>query len=277
MALTIKMRIDENPEHSYVFSTGDGGQIELIPLSVVQNGEYRPAEANQAFNLVTVNVPTPVVESLNITENGTFTSESGHVWNVVNVNVEPLLEAVSRTITENGTYTITPSEGYDGINQIMLNIDVPTGGGGDVVTVYKRISPSVNGDVFTVDLSEDAPQGKDFIGFILRPGRSTWQNIANGSGRNSMVYYAVTRDIDDNTKWFKCWLYKGSTTQMTTPTSGGIRGPLLDTAYPTPPASVVAYDSVNKSIKLFAKMFSDTSANYGFASYCPYELFAFYK
>lgn len=57
MALTIKMRIDENPEHSYIFSTGDGGQIELIPLSVVQNGRYE-AEKGKAFNLVTVDVPT---------------------------------------------------------------------------------------------------------------------------------------------------------------------------------------------------------------------------
>ena len=87
MSLTIKMRIDENPEHSYIFSTGDGGQIELIPLSVVQNGRYE-AEEGKAFNLVTVNVPETMLETLNITENGTFTSDSGHAWNVVNVNVE---------------------------------------------------------------------------------------------------------------------------------------------------------------------------------------------
>lgn len=126
MALTIKMRIDEQPEHSYVFSTGDGGQIELIPLSVVQNGVYSPSQPNQAFNLVTVEVPEPVVEQLNITANGTY-EQSGIVYDVVTVNVQPILEAVTRSFTENGTYTIEPTEGYDGISGASVVVNVPSG------------------------------------------------------------------------------------------------------------------------------------------------------
>lgn len=128
MALTIKMRIDEQPEHSYVFSTGDGGQIELIPLSVVQNGSYTP-EVGKAYNLVTVNVPETELEHLNITANGTYTAEDGRAYDVVTVNVEPLLEAVTRTYTENGTYTIEPSEGFDGIERATLTVNVSGGGG----------------------------------------------------------------------------------------------------------------------------------------------------
>lgn len=276
MALTIRMRIDENDEHSYYYATGDGTQIELIPLVVNANGEYVPAEG-KAYNRVTVTVPETELETLVVDANGTYNAPDGKAYNVVKVNVQSVLEAVTRSYTENGTYTIEPSEGYDGISGVTINIDVPTGGGGDVVTVYKRFSPSVNGEVFTIDLSTEAPQDKRLVGFIIRPGNATWKNIANGGGRNNLIYYVVTSDYDDNTRWYKCWMYKGTTTTMTTPSSGGTRGPLLDTPYITPPASAVAYDPANKLIKFYAKVFSDTSTDYGFASYCPYELFAFYK
>lgn len=144
MALTIKMRIDENPEHSYVFST-DGGQIELIPLSVIQNGNYS-APDGKAYNLVSVNVPVPMIESLNITENGTYTAEDGHAYDVVTVNVEPLLELVTRSITENGTYTIEASEGYDGISRATVTVNVAGGGGGgsnDFIPAsgYRSVTP----------------------------------------------------------------------------------------------------------------------------------------
>lgn len=125
MALTIRMRIDEQDEHSYVFSTGDGGQIELIPLSVVQNGSYT-APDGKAYNIVTVNVPETELEHLNITANGTYTAEDGTAYDVVTVNVQPILEAVTRSYTENGTYTIVPSEGKDGISGVTVDVNVPT-------------------------------------------------------------------------------------------------------------------------------------------------------
>ena len=128
MALTIKMRIDEQPEHSYVFSTGDGGQIELIPLSVVKNGSYT-APDGKAYNIVTVNVPDTELEHLNITANGTYTAKDGTAYDVVTVNVEPILESVTRSYTENGTYTIEPSEGNYGIERATITVNVPTGGG----------------------------------------------------------------------------------------------------------------------------------------------------
>ena len=144
MALTIKMRIDEQPEHSYVFST-DGGQIELIPLSVIQNGNYS-APDGKAYNLVSVNVPVTILDELNITENGTYTAEDGHAYDVVTVNIEPLLEIVSRSITENGTYVIDPSEGYDGIERATITVNVSGGGGGgsnDFIPAsgYRSVTP----------------------------------------------------------------------------------------------------------------------------------------
>lgn len=124
MALTIKMRIDEQPEHSYVFST-DGSEVVLIPLSVIQNGSY-PAPEGYAYNLVSVNVPSTILDELNITANGTYTAEDGHAYDVVTVNVEPLLEEVTRSYSANGTYTIQPSEGYDGIEDAVITVAVPS-------------------------------------------------------------------------------------------------------------------------------------------------------
>lgn len=38
--------------------------------------------------------------------------------------------SMNRSITSNGTYTYTPSSGYDGISDITITVNVPTGGGG---------------------------------------------------------------------------------------------------------------------------------------------------
>ena len=124
MSLILKMQINEQPENQYVFSTGDGGEIELIPLSVVANGSYS-APDGKAYNLVTVNVPDTELESLNITENGTYNAPDGKAYNVVTVNVQPILEAVSRTYSANGTYTIAPSAGKDGLSGVTVVVDVP--------------------------------------------------------------------------------------------------------------------------------------------------------
>lgn len=123
MGLTIKMRIDEHPEHTYVYSTGDDGHIELIPLSVVANGHYAPDDG-YGYSYVDVDVPEPVIETLNITENGTYTAE-GKVWNVVTVDVAPLLESVTKYYDTNGTYSFTPSAGKDGISDVTVTVDVP--------------------------------------------------------------------------------------------------------------------------------------------------------
>ena len=159
MALVLKMQIDDKQEHQYIFSTGDDGTIELIPLNVVVNGSY-PAPEGKAFNLVTVSVPEITLEQLNVhqsgtytapsgtaydvvtvdipeyvldaltaTENGTFEPESGHVYNRVVVNVpptEPDIQTKSVTYTANGTYTVNKDAGFDGMSSVTVTVNVPT-------------------------------------------------------------------------------------------------------------------------------------------------------
>lgn len=123
MSLILKMQINDQSENKYIFST-ENGEIELIPLSVISNGEYTPEEGT-AFNKVTVSVPETVIEQMNITANGTYEASSGHAYDVVTVNVQPILDILVDTVNENGTYVYEPEEGYDGLEEVCVTVSVP--------------------------------------------------------------------------------------------------------------------------------------------------------
>ena len=94
----------------------------LETLNVTENGTYTPESGVDGFDKVNVNVPTPVIESKSITENGTYTAPSGvDGYSPITVDVPiptPVIE--SKNITENGTYT-APS-GVDGYSPITVNV-----------------------------------------------------------------------------------------------------------------------------------------------------------
>lgn len=53
----------------------------------------------------------------------------------------PSLQSKSVTYTANGTATITPDEGYDGLNSVDVTVNVSGGGVEDTVTVTLPIGP----------------------------------------------------------------------------------------------------------------------------------------
>ena len=63
-----------------------GSSIEIESLSVTENGTYT-AQENKAYTPVSVNVPQTTIESLSVTENGTYTAASGKAFSPVTVNV----------------------------------------------------------------------------------------------------------------------------------------------------------------------------------------------
>ena len=103
----------------------------LESLSITDNGTYTPESGVDGYNSVSVNVPKEHhnVTSKSITANGTYNSTGDEVWNSVEVNVpEKTLntKSITRTYTANGQYNIATPDGYDGISDVNLTVNVAT-------------------------------------------------------------------------------------------------------------------------------------------------------
>lgn len=118
------LNVDENG--TYTPQTGfDGfGEVNVnIPapvlddINITENGEYNPV--NDGFSKVTVDIPDPILDDINITENGNYVSEHDGFNNVTVAVPDKPLE--TKNITENGTYT--PSQGKYGFSKV--NVAVP--------------------------------------------------------------------------------------------------------------------------------------------------------
>ena len=123
------------------------GNVPVVDtLSVVENGTYTPPSGVTGFDTVTVNVPDipPDLETLTAVENGTYLpSEGKDGFSEVVVNVPdtpPVLETL--TATQNGNYT--PSQGKDGFSEVTVNVQ----------PVLQSLSVSENG-VYTPSTGYD--------------------------------------------------------------------------------------------------------------------------
>ena len=72
-------------------------------------------------------------KTVNVTQNGTQTITPSQGYDAIdeltiNASVQPSLQSKSYSFTQNTTTTLTPEQGYDGFSSIGLNINVPTGG-----------------------------------------------------------------------------------------------------------------------------------------------------
>ena len=123
------LKVTENGIYNGLFKQvdvnvqGGGKEPVLETLNVKDNGTYRPNTGVDGFDIVEVNIPKEIhnVTSKSITENGVYNSEGNDVWNEVSVNVpsrEPVLFSLS--VIDNGTYT--PERGVDGYNSVEVNV-----------------------------------------------------------------------------------------------------------------------------------------------------------
>ena len=102
---------------------GGGKEPVLETLNVKDNGTYRPNTGVDGFDIVEVNIPKEHhnVVSKSITANGVYNSEGDDVWNEVSVNVperQPVLDSLS--VNANGTYN-APST-IDGYDTVEVNV-----------------------------------------------------------------------------------------------------------------------------------------------------------
>ena len=123
------LKVTENGIYNGLFKQvdvnvqGGGKEPVLETLNVKDNGTYRPNTGVDGFDIVEVNIPKERhnVTSKSITENGVYNSDGDDVWNEVTVNVperQPVLDSLS--VTDNGTYT--PESGVDGYNSVEVNV-----------------------------------------------------------------------------------------------------------------------------------------------------------
>ena len=68
-------------------STGGGEEPVLETLSITENGTYTPPSGVDGYDEVNVNVPLTTIESISITENGTYTAPSGKAYSPIVVDV----------------------------------------------------------------------------------------------------------------------------------------------------------------------------------------------
>ena len=123
------LKVTENGIYNGLFKEvdvnvqGGGKEPVLETLNVKDNGTYRPNTGVDGFDIVEVNIPKEHhnVVSKSITANGVYNSDGNDVWNEVSVNVpsrEPVLFSLS--VIDNGTYT--PESGVDGYNIVEVNV-----------------------------------------------------------------------------------------------------------------------------------------------------------
>ena len=113
---------------------GSGGSSKppvLEELNVTDNGTYIPSTGVDGFNPVNVDVqPNLQTKSVEITANGQSTivadSEYYGLESVgLNVNVQPNLQTKSININENGQSTVVADSSFDGLESVDINVNVP--------------------------------------------------------------------------------------------------------------------------------------------------------
>lgn len=100
-------------------------------ITITDNGAYHydaQAEGYDGYSIVdiTVNVPEPVLNPIEIFQNGEYVPDEGvDGFNKVVVNVpDPQLIAISKEYNENGNYTIDVPTNFDGISGVEVEVNV---------------------------------------------------------------------------------------------------------------------------------------------------------
>ena len=96
-------------------------------------------------------VPSIIVDSLSVTDNGTYTAELNHAYNPVSVNVQPPLQSKNITPSEMAQ-TISPDEDYYGLSEVEIGAISSTYIGSGVPTkVAATYTPTTTDQTIAAD------------------------------------------------------------------------------------------------------------------------------
>lgn len=175
---------------------------ELVDVTITENGTYNHT-GEYGYDEVTVEVPDPVLQTLNATANDTYTPSAGvDGYNEVVVNVQPNLTTLNAT--QNTTYTPTsPVQGYD---EVVVNV-----------------TPNLQNKSINANGSYTADQGYDGLGTVtVNVSSAVWPDYLTAT-------YFVSEpsnsfEILNNTNNVSGWRFKGASTWESPATSITVTG-----------------------------------------------------
>lgn len=139
--------------YPYVDDIQTGTTPVLDTLNVSTNGTFTPPAGTDGYDEVIVNVPqSATLGTKSITANGTYSASSDNLdgYSQVTVNVPqvaPTHQSKSITITTNGTQTVSPDTGYDYLDSVEVTTNVQQSQ--ETVDIY-------------IDLYSSTVQGRQF-------------------------------------------------------------------------------------------------------------------
>ena len=138
--LDVDIQIDPTPYYNEGFRDGIADQkAKLDSIDISANGTYN---SEDGYNNVRVNIDTEPfynegyemgvadqkaqLTSIDITSNGTYENPDGYKTVNVDVGIIPNFQDKEVILTDNGEYSITPDEGYDGLDEVKVTVELDT-------------------------------------------------------------------------------------------------------------------------------------------------------
>ena len=116
----VTVKVGTTSDDDSVTSVTGTREIPSGSVNITSNGTHDVTSYESAV----VNVPETTINSLSVTDNGTYTAPTGTAYSPVTVNV-PGTTITSLTATQNGTYTAPSGTAYS-----PVTVNVEGGGGG---------------------------------------------------------------------------------------------------------------------------------------------------
>lgn len=183
-----------SPLLSGSLNVNTGGNIEPLEIEINENGSrtITPPSGVDGYAPITIEtnvpIPQPVLESIEITQNGIYTPPSGvDGYSNINVDVpEPVLDSIS--LTANGIYT--PPSGVDGFSNVNVNVPNPIVLSNNGFFTLLNENTNVNGyvqttpEVFSTTWNGGANIGHCLLGNIPTSGYNKFKFSVENVGDN---------------------------------------------------------------------------------------------